>query len=284
MQNRIGKALYLLLITLFFINISLACAAPQEISAEGEYRLGDTDTRDNAKKMALSDAKRKIIEQAGVIVESYTEVKNFQVTQDQIHTTAAAMIKVKFEKIDFYENGTVCKAFVVAVVDTDDIEKYFKKSNTVNIDSKNNEKYKEFNGHYYKLYNEGMIWQDAKSYCDNIGGHLATITSKNEQEFINSLLINGLKGCYWIGGYKYMNQWKWVTNESFNYTNWGPGEPNDYRGETNIMIFQCQPPNAMSQRGQWNDENYLGKDGFYGISNFGFICEWDSYEAISPNL
>ncbi len=42
-----------------------------EFSAEGEYRLGDNDTRASAKIKALNDAKRKIAEQIGVYVQSF---------------------------------------------------------------------------------------------------------------------------------------------------------------------------------------------------------------------
>ena len=42
----------------------------KEFSAEGEYRLGDDDTRATAKLKALNDAKRKIAEQIGVYVQS----------------------------------------------------------------------------------------------------------------------------------------------------------------------------------------------------------------------
>ena len=53
-------------------------AKVQEFSAEGEYRLGDRDTRETAKIAALADARRKIIEQVGVYVQSYSENKFIQ--------------------------------------------------------------------------------------------------------------------------------------------------------------------------------------------------------------
>lgn len=90
-----------------------------EFSAEGEYRLGDRDNREIAKKAALDDAKRKIAEQIGVYVESYSEMNKSNLTKDNIRTAATAMIKVKSEKVEFIENGTLCKAFVIADADTD---------------------------------------------------------------------------------------------------------------------------------------------------------------------
>ncbi len=139
-----------------------------------------------------------------------------------------------------------------------------------------------YNGHSYKIYDSSKTWNEAKIYCENLGGHLAVITSEEEQTFINDLIKNETKGCYWIGGY-YSEEWHWVTDETFEYTNWASGEPNGIQsGETNIMIFQQQPPNAEAQRGQWNDENPSGFDDidFYNINNFGFICEWDEINNI----
>ena len=38
----------------------------------------------------------------------------------------------------------------------------------------------EFNNHWYKCYESAMSWSDANSYCNEIGGHLVTITDKAE--------------------------------------------------------------------------------------------------------
>ncbi len=138
----------------------------------------------------------------------------------------------------------------------------------------------EYHGHSYKLFEMSIEWNEAEDFCKNMGGHLCSISSSDEQKFINSLLSNGRKGCYWIGGYKRNGQWEWSNGEPFVYTNWAPGEPNDTHGiETNIMIFQRQPPNAQSKQGEWNDESSVGRNMpgfFYNLDNFGLICEWDS--------
>ena len=107
-------------ISLLWLNLSeVTLAAPQQFSAEGEYHIGDRDTREDAKQAALAEAKRKIVEQAGVYIESYTEVNNFQVSQDQIKIFAKALMRVKSERVEFTENGTTCHAYVTAVIDVD---------------------------------------------------------------------------------------------------------------------------------------------------------------------
>ena len=294
-MKKISNYFYLLLVALIFINLPIVCAAPQEISAEGTYRLGDRDTRETAKKAALADAKRKIIEQAGVFVESYTEVNNFKMTKDQIKSTAGAIIKVKSEQVDFYENGTLCKAFMVATVDPDDIKKMIISTPTSKptITTKSKVAYKklELNGHYYKVFNENSNWQNAKNRCEKMGGYLVTITSFKEQQFIEDLLREyGNKNFYWIGayrssdGYEYKKGqiFKWVTGEGSIFSNFADKQPDNYQNNEDVlMIFG----NDRDQLGKWND---ISKDGTVnknddpnlGIKNFGFICEWESIKDI----
>ena len=67
-----------------------------------------------------------------------------------------------------------------------------------------------------------MSWNDAETYCESLGGHLATITSAEEQTLINdSLLATGTKNTYFIGLSRKNSdtQWEWVTGEAFDYNN-----------------------------------------------------------------
>lgn len=116
---------FLVALLVSFLSINLmteVSASPQQFSAEGEYRIGDRDTREDAKKYALAEAKRKVVEQAGVYVESCTEVNNFQFSQDKINIIAQAIITIKNERTEFLENGVLCRAYVTAVIDTDSVE------------------------------------------------------------------------------------------------------------------------------------------------------------------
>ena len=285
MNNLIKKFIYILLPLVFFSNESIIYAAPQEISAEGEYRLGDRDSRETAKMAALADAKRKIIEQVGVFIESYSEVNNLELTKDEIRSTANAMIKTKTEEINFYENGTICKAFVVAVVDVDNIDRFItpkppEPSNGNLVDKKKYLElggFKEYNGHYYKIFDENMKWEQAKKRCESMGGYLVTITSKSEQAVIQNLIfLHGNKNFYWTGAVRVSkDEWKWITGEEFSYSNWGNGEPGDY--ENLIALYKY-----TGLDGVWFDmsDDESVNFNFYDIKNSGFICEWDSIDDI----
>lgn len=56
-----------------------------------------------------------------------------------------------------------------------------------------------FNGNLYNIYNMGMTWSEAKEYCIGLGGHLVTITTQEERDFISNLIeTHGTKSFYWL--------------------------------------------------------------------------------------
>ena len=102
------------------------------------------------------------------------------------------------------------------------------------------------NGHTYEVVvvPEGITWIDANSLAEQKGGHLATITSQDENDFIFSL-INDRQ--YWngsggplLGGYQLPGSaephggWTWVTGEPFVYSNWRFDQPNNLGNESCI--------------------------------------------------
>ena len=135
----------------------------------------------------------------------------------------------------------------------------------------------------YRIFDIGMEWSSAKAYCESMGGHLATITSQQEQEEIEKLLKDGGKNSYWIGGYVESGKWKWVTGEKFEYTHWAYRQP-DYKQNTPgnkedcLMVYKNKNPKIRSGLGGWNDMYHdctRKGNSFFGLTNFGFICEWD---------
>ena len=129
-------------------------------------------------------------------------------------------------------------------------------------------KFYRFKGRLYRVFEHNLTWYDAKIRCEEMGGHLATITSRAENNFIVSICQN--RRFYWLGGFRLNDGygWAWVTGEPFRYTNWSPGEPNDADyGEPYLQIT-----NYHTGRWGWNDHN----DNFWpSRSLYCFICEWD---------
>ena len=135
-----------------------------------------------------------------------------------------------------------------------------------------------FNGHAYAYFDVLCSWEEAEDRCEALGGHLATITSEEEQSFVASSSL-GSSANYWLGATDAAEEgvWSWVTNEEWSYTNWcaADGQPDNY-------LFYSEDGEDFLEyvvgKGQWND-----RDGRYTVDNhkIGYICEWDDSSALN---
>lgn len=97
----------------YIITLLAALTLPTVVSAETQtliathtYIMGDNDSRNDARQLCFLEAKRKVLEKAGVYIESVSEVKDFQLTKDKITSFAAAILRVEIVKENFaFENG-----------------------------------------------------------------------------------------------------------------------------------------------------------------------------------
>lgn len=168
---------------------------------------------------------------------------------------------------------------------------------------KNNSSYQQvadsvFQNHSYQIFDESMTWEQAKEACAEKGGHLVTITSEEEQKFVEGLLDSGMKKQYWIGAETTDGTPVWITGEAFDYSNWDSNEPNSHTrsdGEKEQYVHIYNTPNpavGSSRRFAWNDmyidNTYPGEEDNFSASSIGYICEWetwsDSTEWSSPEL
>lgn len=103
----------------------LAAAAVQTITATHTYVMGDNDSKNDARHICFLEAKRKVLEKAGTFIESSSEVKNFQLSKDQITSYTAAVLSVETVKEDFSSsNGQNTVTMTVkANVDIADVQK-----------------------------------------------------------------------------------------------------------------------------------------------------------------
>jgi tetratricopeptide (TPR) repeat protein len=97
-----------------------AGAEVRMITAAGEYRMGDNDTKTDAKRLALLDAKRLALEQVGTYLEGVTEVKNLSVTKDEIRSYTAGIVEVTEQatRTELEGETTVVRVDVTVKVDT----------------------------------------------------------------------------------------------------------------------------------------------------------------------
>jgi hypothetical protein len=139
----------------------------------------------------------------------------------------------------------------------------------------------DFNGHTYKFYIESIDWNSAKEICKSYGGHLVTITSNEENNFLLKNLPNSDKSFYWIGATDEIKEgiWTWVTGESFFYNNWSENSPNNNSNKEHYAGFMSKEENYdgySTPLGSWNDFQLSPNE------ESGYICEWD-FTYITPD-
>ncbi len=100
-------------------------AEVQTFTTMHTYILGDHDSKDDARQRCLLEAKRKILEQAGVYIESASEVLNFDLTKDKIISFAAAVMQVKDtkEEVSFQQGHMTMTLKLTAQVDLEEVRK-----------------------------------------------------------------------------------------------------------------------------------------------------------------
>jgi hypothetical protein len=117
------------------------------------------------------------------------------------------------------------------------------------------------NDHWYLCVRFATVteWTVAQSLAESWGGHLATITSAEENQFVYnvSLAQGGWDPTHPSGPYlgarkNSANQFEWVTGEAFTYTNWLPGEPSSGSWEP-YLNFLGGGPGTTSPGALWND-------------------------------
>ncbi|MEM6810924.1 MAG: lectin-like protein [Pseudomonadota bacterium] len=136
---------------------------------------------------------------------------------------------------------------------------------------------------FYTNTTDFVTWQEASANASTailngvpeIRGHLATITSQEENDFVFALLT----ATSWLGGSddEVEGTWRWVegpeagqqfwqglaggTAVNGAYTNWAPGEPNQFFGPGNPENYAHMRPD-----GTWND--------LPNNQNLNYIIEW----------
>lgn len=145
------------------------------------------------------------------------------------------------------------------------------------------------NGHFYEFIAAGSIstWEEARDAAatrtyEGRQGYLATVTSAEEQAFVQGLL-NGNNA--WLGGTDVATegQWNWVTGPeadatfwnngtvSGQFNNWNSGvEPNGGTNENYVAMIGNS--NLSSLLGRWHDSSQNLGSGDYGTT--GYIVEY----------
>ena len=86
-------ALISFLLVLLIPNVTYA--EMKTIIKEYTYQASEDDSRNSSRTIALREVKRLLLEELGTYLESVTEVKNFQLTKDQITVLTAGIVRTE---------------------------------------------------------------------------------------------------------------------------------------------------------------------------------------------
>lgn len=149
----------------------------------------------------------------------------------------------------------------------------------------------------------GVNWVQAKALAEQAGGYLATLHSKEENQFVFNLVADKKFWFEWDGSHNYVmngpflggfqpsgsrepdDGWKWVSGEPWTYRNWAwegmPGDrdprpstqPNDATGNQNVLAFgEVNEPVAT-----WGDfpHKFSSYQSEHDGKAYGFVIEYN---------
>lgn len=124
----------------------------------------------------------------------------------------------------------------------------------------------KYKGHYYYVFDNASSWEDAKERCEVLGGHLATMTTKGEDEAVYEYVASTGHDTVFFGMYMDWDQdrWRWVVTEGTVYTNWTEGEPDTGSGDCLYATY------CAGDQSKWRALD--------AERTSAYICEWESLD------
>lgn len=130
-------------------------------------------------------------------------------------------------------------------------------------------------------------WASAETFAESMGGHLMTIHSAEENQFVLTNVLTNLTSTggpnlssvpVWIGlhdpvtgdgsGSTHANNFVWADGSTSSYRNWNSGEPNNANNAEYYAAINWQySVSSSNTAGTWNDTPLAGSTGYGGTSN-----------------
>ncbi|MBL9145948.1 MAG: protein kinase [Verrucomicrobiaceae bacterium] len=134
------------------------------------------------------------------------------------------------------------------------------------------------NGHRYQFVPGAFIWTEAEANAKSMGGHLATLTSQEENDWVwqtfspwlPSQLTNSRSARgWWIGGLQDTPEkpWRWVTGEPFEFSRFGTAKAAPSRGP------------RLAQHDNGGGAGLSSWSTFHYSIKKGYLVEWDQIPA-----
>lgn len=140
-----------------------------------------------------------------------------------------------------------------------------------------------YGGHKYLLVKAEVTWDEARDAAEKMGGHLATLTSKEENDWAMATFLV-TRSRIWIGGHRIGEGygWEWITGERWDFTAWAEGEPN----RSNDLEEALE----LSQRGVtgWNDVGGYTREYFDNSGTkpgaTSYLVEWELFQSAESRI
>lgn len=130
----------------------------------------------------------------------------------------------------------------------------------------------------YEVLVEDVSWEEAKARCEELGGHLATVSGSRELNEIIALIEESGAKYIWLGSYRGADgMWYNVTGEAMTFASWDNGEPSvkdtDGTPEDYLMMWYSADIGAWLYNDMRNDPVSLLPGIFSG--KVAFVCQFD---------
>ena len=126
------------------------------------------------------------------------------------------------------------------------------------------EGWEKHGNHCYLWVTKKMNWTAAEDFCQEEGGHLASVAAKETMDFVNAGLASRGLGYVWLGGNDIAKEgdWKWTDCTPWELTFWAPGEPTNSHGYEDCLYHRRQYNN-------WNDGHCWVP---WGVDHLATLC------------
>ncbi len=145
------------------------------------------------------------------------------------------------------------------------------------------------NGHYYEYVAGRTRWSEAKAAAEasvfaGVNGHLTTITSELEKEFLRTQVPQPSYRA-WLGGFQDRDApdysepsggWRWITGEPWDYTHWASPEPNNFVSDEDFLEIDIAA--ASPDDFGWSDQSD------FESTNSGYYVEYPVPEPSTLTL
>ncbi len=129
-----------------------------------------------------------------------------------------------------------------------------------------------FGGHRYLLVNEPSPWEEARTKAESLGGHLATINSQAELEWVRKNFVGDKPFNFGAIHSKNTSSWEWVTGEPFLSSLWPAGKSSEFDKDSRAYLAWSN--NAVNE---W----IIRKPQFSKVP-LPFLVEWEVLDLATP--